>query len=131
MTVRILIDDVRTFKDHRECKTARTPETGIKALLAHQEQIIDELWLDYNLSMRARGADPTIMPVIDHLVQVAHDGNPYNITTIFVHTDNPVAGQKMEKALIESGYSVVVHWESSFEPVWGFTPRNLLVDDYL
>ena len=130
MTVRILIDDLRSFSDHRECQTARTADSGIKALMAHREQTIDELWLDHDLGMLPDGSDHTIMPVIDYLAEAAYDGIPFRIERIIIHTSNPAGAVKMEATLRRWGYNTERHTTNHPEGTWMFVPPHLLTDDF-
>lgn len=62
---------------------------------------IEELWLDHDLGVREDSVDPyeTIMPIVNWLEELGHNGTPFNVGTIFIHTSNPPAGEQMRMAL--------------------------------
>jgi len=55
---------------------------------------IDELWLDHDL-----GGSDTTMSLVNQLEEMAHQGFPYPVDLIVIHTANPVAAPKMAQAL--------------------------------
>lgn len=50
----VLIDDVRSFRDGRSCRIARTAADGVALLRALRSLSIDELWLDHDLGSDRR-----------------------------------------------------------------------------
>lgn len=103
----VLIDDVRTFKDGRSCRIARTAADGLALLRAVRSLPIDELWLDHDLgSERRTGRAFTVMPVVDELVRAATAVERYLIDEIVIHTSNPVGAVAMGRALRGAGYQV-------------------------
>lgn len=103
----VLIDDVRSFRDGRSCRIARTAADGVALLRALRSLSIDELWLDHDLgSDRRTGQAFTIMPVVEELVHAAEAGRAYVIDEIVIHTSNPAGAVAMGIALRGAGYRV-------------------------
>ena len=96
MTLEVLIDDVRCFRDGRPARIARSSAGGLALLRELTGQRIDVLWLDHDL-----GGDDTIMPVIDWLV---HE-RP-TVELVQLHTANVSALQGMKQPLLKAGYQV-------------------------
>jgi hypothetical protein len=95
----ILIDDLRSFADDRECLVARAVDVGIRMLNEARSYGDDvELWLDHDL-----GPGLTIWPIVE-LLEREHFGN---VKKIYVHTSNPPEATRMSVALKKSGYDVV------------------------
>jgi hypothetical protein len=97
----VLVDDVRSFRDGRVCRVARTAAEAISLLTALRDVTIDELWLDYDL-----GRDLTVMPVVDYLVNRAASGAPARVTRILVHSRNVGGAHRITVALRNAGYPV-------------------------
>lgn len=103
----VLIDDLRSFRDGRSCRIARTTKDGVALLRAVRSLHIDDLWLDHDLgSDRRTGRAFTIMPVVEELVGAAEAGRAYAIDEIVIHTSNPVGAMAMWTALRGAGYRV-------------------------
>ncbi|WP_432984325.1 cyclic-phosphate processing receiver domain-containing protein [Dactylosporangium sp. CA-233914] len=100
--MRLLIDDLRDFLDPAPAHVARTSAAGAELLRRHRAEPIDELWLDHDL-----GGEDTIWPVVELLERAAFDGEPFTITTIYVHSANPPGAAKVLQALRRWGYHVV------------------------
>jgi hypothetical protein len=96
----VLVDDVRSFRDGRSCRLARSAEAAIALLAELRGASIAELWLDHDLA-----PDPTVtvMPVVEELVTAARSGSPHTIQKIFVHTVNPSGAVAMRQALAGVG----------------------------
>lgn len=86
-----VIDDLRTL--NADWPHARTSAEGL-AWLKENDQHVDCLWLDHDL-----GGDDTIMVVVDWLCEIAHDGEPYDVGTISVHSMNPVGAENAVRSL--------------------------------
>jgi hypothetical protein len=97
----VLIDDLRSFADHRAAEVARTSQAGVDLLEEHRGEHIDELWLDHDL-----GGEDTIWPVIAVLEEAAFTGSPHDVTMVYVHSANPPGAAKMVQALTRWGYRV-------------------------
>ena len=110
--MRILIDDLRSFADNRDCVVARSSEEGVKVLGENMLQPIDELWLDHDL-----GGDDEIWPVITLLETVT-----FNIGAIYVHTSNPSGAERMMVALSRQGYNVT-RWSHS--NIWAYHEETI------
>jgi len=50
----VLIDDIRWFRDGRDCTIARSSRKAIELLNGLKGRHIDELWLDHDLRARTR-----------------------------------------------------------------------------
>lgn len=96
MTLEVLIDDVRCFRDGRPARVARSSAGGLALLQELTGQQIGVLWLDHDL-----GGDDTIMPVIDWLVR-----ERLTIGLVQLHTANVSALQGMKQPLLKAGYQV-------------------------
>lgn len=99
----VLVDDVRSFRDGRSCRLARSPEAAIDLLAELRGDPIAELWLDHDLA-----PDPaiTVMPVVEELVTAAQAGSPYKIQKVFVHTVNPAGAVAMRRAFAGVGIAM-------------------------
>ncbi|MEJ7647721.1 MAG: cyclic-phosphate processing receiver domain-containing protein [Nakamurella sp.] len=103
----VLIDDVRSFRDGRACRTARSEADGLALLNALRSLRIDELWLDHDLgSDRRTGRAFTVMPVVEALCAAAIGERPYNVGEIVIHTSNPVGAVSMRRNLEAAGFNV-------------------------
>jgi hypothetical protein len=109
----LLIDDVRRFRDERECAVARTQEAGLALVRAHRDARIDELWLDHDLERDGSGRIRTVMPVVDELVRWAADGVG-DVGVVYVHSANPAGALAIRRALERAGYDV----RRSHAPIW-------------
>ena len=98
----VLVDDVRDFKDQRPALVARSSPEALRLLDELEDERIDHLWLDHDLT----GKD-NVDPVVNRLVQRARSGSPQNVGQIHIHTVNIGAGLKMDVMLRAAGYSVV------------------------
>lgn len=103
---RILIDDVRSFRDGRECRVARSSGEGLELLRILRVQRISHLWLDHDL-----GGNDDIWPVIQALENASLAGVPYDIGLIHVHASRSGPAHRMGVALRRAGYTV----ERSFD----------------
>jgi hypothetical protein len=112
MTV-VLVDDVRRFRDGRECVVARNPVEALDALRLHGPRL-DELWLDFDLGRHPDGRRRDVMPVVAELVRVARQGAPYEIGRILIHSSNPSGALAIRQALEAAGYIVERH----HAPIW-------------
>jgi hypothetical protein len=92
----VLIDDIRWFRDGRDCTIARSSRKAIELLNGLKGRHIDELWLDHDL----RGED-TIMPVVDLLC-----GEKFDVTKVWIHSSNPRGAVVMRQRLSAAGYEV-------------------------
>ena len=99
--VRVLVDDVRAFKDDRPAFVARSSAEALALLDMLEGMAIDELWLDHDLT-----AGDTVQPVVDRLVAASRAGAPFRVRTIVVHTANISAGPRIARQLREAGYAV-------------------------
>lgn len=95
----VLVDDTRDFKDGRPALTARTSEEALALLRRLADTPIDDLWLDYDLSL-----GDTAQPVVDHLVGLAAAGRPQAVATIRVHSSNIRHGHRICAELVAAGY---------------------------
>lgn len=91
----VLIDDVRRFRDGRDCMAARSSAAGVALLESLRSRVIDELWLDHDLV-----AEDTIMPVVDLLVSA-----PLDVRAVVIHTANVKAGVEMNRRITAAGYA--------------------------
>ena len=97
--LRVLVDDVRVFRDRRPARLARTSREALALLDELGDVWIDELWLDHDLI----GGD-TVQPLVDRLVALAAAGAPARIGRIFVHSANTRAGHRITAELQAAGY---------------------------
>ncbi|MCW2599598.1 MAG: hypothetical protein JWM02_1427 [Frankiales bacterium] len=98
----VLIDDVRSFRDRRECLVARTAAYGVALLqtLYVSKQRIDELWLDHDL-----GRDDTIWPVVRLLEDAALAGRVWDIGVVKIHAARSGPAHRMGISLRRAGYA--------------------------
>lgn len=101
MSLTVLIDDVRWFRDARPCEVARTSSAGVALLLSLKNRHIDELWLDHDL-----GGEDTIMPVIDLLCE-----QRFAVTKTWIQSVNPAGAVIMRQRLFAVGYEVSHHFD--------------------
>jgi hypothetical protein len=97
----VLVDDVRSFRDGRACRIARSPKAALDLLAELRDVAIDELWLDYDL-----GGDVTVLPVVDHLLEAAEAGRPISIRRVRVHSSNSRGAWQIVNLLRKAGYPV-------------------------
>jgi hypothetical protein len=95
----VLVDDTRDFKDGRPALTARTSAEAVELLRGLARTSIDELWLDYDLSL-----GDTAQPVVDHLLTAAATGTPQEVGRILVHSSNIRHGHRITAELAAAGY---------------------------
>jgi hypothetical protein len=104
---RVLIDDERTWATDGECcLVARTQYGGLKLLRELVGVQINGLYLDFELGRNADGSLGTTLPIADRLCELAAEGAPALITTIFVHSANESAARSLIRLLQRAGYSV-------------------------
>lgn len=104
MTTKILlIDDLRNFRDNRNCVIARTSAEALEVL--NTGQSFDEIWFDHDLGELDGQVDST-MVVVDFLSELAFNDTPYPVGTVYVHTSNPVGRKQIVDSLTRYGYSV-------------------------
>lgn len=96
---RVLVDDVRVFRDGREALVAKTSAEALVLLGSLAGRHIDELWLDHDLV-----GDDTVQPLVDLLVARADAGSPVSVGTILVHSANVRAGHRITAELAAAGY---------------------------
>jgi hypothetical protein len=97
--IRVLVDDVRVFKDGRPALVARTSAEAMAVLDRLGARHIDELWLDHDLV-----GEDTVQPLVDHLVALASAGTPADIGQVLVHSANVRAGHRITAELVAAGY---------------------------
>lgn len=96
----VLIDDVRSFRDERPCRLARTSAAGVQLLLSLRATHIDHLWLDHDL-----GQGDDIWPVV-HLLEDAHlAGEPFSIGLVHVQATRPGPAHRIEVSMRRAGYA--------------------------
>lgn len=93
---RVLVDDVRGFRDHRPCTVARSSAEGVALLRSLAGQRIDELWLDHDLV-----GDDTVWPVVEELRATSYD-----VGAVIVHASRSGPAVRVAQALRAAGYSV-------------------------
>lgn len=93
MTVRVLIDDERSFADNRECMIARDVDSGVKLLseIGH----IDELWLDFVLA-GSESVDEILSQLLRHNVKLS-------VSKVYIHSSAISAFGLLSKLLVELG----------------------------
>lgn len=99
----LLVDDLRTFRDHRPHLRATTSGEAVALLEEHWDGLA-ALWLDHDLGLRADGTPDTTLPVLDLLAAAAADGRPHPIGLVVVHTANPVGAATLLRGLRRWGY---------------------------
>lgn len=97
----VLVDDVRSFKDRRDCVVLRSSADAVAYLAALGGGPIDELWLDHDLT-----GDDTVQPLVDLLLDRARAGEPFTIANIQVHSSNIREGHRVVQELAAAGYRV-------------------------
>lgn len=121
----LLVDDLRTFADGRECRIARTSKAAVR-IIRDATEPIEELWLDHDL-----GGMDTVMPVVEYL-EGRHfaGGDPLEIGTIWIHTGNPVGQRRMELALQRMGYNVKIFRSGWADEPWTWFPPDELKGEW-
>ena len=76
MVYRVLVDDVRSFADGRDCVVARDFDSAVELL--SQGQHIDELWLDFVLG--------GMESVSDVLFELRRNGVRLSVGQVFIHS---------------------------------------------
>ena len=94
--LRVLVDDVRSFRDGRPCRVARSSDAGVALLRSLAGSRIDELWLDHDLV-----GDDTIAPVVEELCS-----SPYDVGSVIVHASRSGPAMRVVAALRAAGYAV-------------------------
>lgn len=112
-TTVLLVDDVRRFRDERECVVARNPAEALAALREHGPELA-ELWLDFDLGRHPDGRRRDVLPVVEELIRAATSGVPYAIGRIIIHSANPAGALAIRRALEGAGYVVERH----HAPIW-------------
>ena len=97
----VLVDDVRSFRDDRRCRIARSSAAAVLLLMELRSQHIDDLWLDHDLV-----GDDTIWPVVHLLDDAALAGRPFSIGTVHVHASRTRPAHEMVVSLRRAGYRV-------------------------
>jgi hypothetical protein len=98
----VLVDDVRSFRDNRPCRLARSSVDGVALLHELRAHHIDELWLDHDL----QGED-TIWPVVHLLDDAALAGEPFDVGIVYVHASRAGPAHEVVVSLRRAGYRVV------------------------
>jgi hypothetical protein len=99
--LRVLIDDVRRFRDGRTCLVARSSSDGVALLRDLTSRRIDELCLDHDLV-----GDDTIWPVVRLLDDASLAGRPFDVGTVHVHASRSGPAHNMLVSLRRAGYTV-------------------------
>ena len=81
--LRVLVDDVRDFKDGRAAVVLRTSADAVAYVQGLHGRWVDELWLDHDLV-----GEDTVQPLVDLLVADAAHGRPLRVGRIWVHSSN-------------------------------------------
>ena len=95
----VLVDDLRSFRDHRPAVISRTCDAALAYLVDNRRRHIDELWLDHDL-----GPGGTTGPVVELLQHAAFNDEPFDVGLILVHTANAAAAEWMLLGLRRFGY---------------------------
>jgi len=101
MILRVLVDDVRDFKDGRTAVVLRTSADAVAYVQVLAGTRIDELWLDHDLI-----GEDTVQPLVDLLVVQATQGRPVPVGRIWVHSSNIREGHRVVQELQAAGYPV-------------------------
>jgi hypothetical protein len=99
--LRVLVDDVRDFKDGRAAVVLRTSAAAVAYLQGSAGRWIDELWLDHDLI-----GEDTVQPLVDLLVAEAAQGRPVPVRRVWVHSSNIREGHRVVQELEAAGYPV-------------------------
>lgn len=99
----VIVDDLRSFVDKRECVVLRTAQDAKAWLKEHQDERIDELWLDHDLGFRSESDIGTVLELLE---EAAVNGKPYDIGTVYAHSANPYGRNMVIRALERHGYAV-------------------------
>jgi hypothetical protein len=99
--VRILVDDVRVFRDGRPCFVVTDVQAAIELLEGMRPVVVDELWLDYDL-----GGGATSLELVNYLVAAAARGEFVPVARIHVHSSNVLGAFEITKMLRAAGYLV-------------------------
>ena len=104
----VIIDDMRVFTFMREYvgDTAaiiylRALEEAMDFLAAVGNTLVDELWLDHDLT-----GDDTIQPVVDLMEKAAESGSPFNVKKVVICSDDLAGSARIHTAL-NPWYNVV------------------------
>lgn len=98
---RVLVDDVRDFKDGRPAVVLRSSAAAVAYLRTLTGRRVGELWLDHDLV-----GDDTVQPLVDLLVADAVSGHPLAVGRIWVHSSNIREGHRIVQELEAAGYPV-------------------------
>ena len=99
--LRVLVDDVRDFKDGRAAAVLRTSADAVAYVQGLAGARIDELWLDHDLV-----GEDTVQPLVDLLLALAAQGRPVAVGRIWVHSANIREGHRVVQELQAAGYPV-------------------------
>ena len=99
--LRVLVDDVRDFKDGRSAVVLRTSAEAVAYVQGLHGRWVDQLWLDHDLV-----GEDTVQPLIDLLVADAAHGRPLRVGRIWVHSSNIREGHRVVHELQAAGYPV-------------------------
>ena len=99
--LRVLVDDVRDFKDGRGAVVLRTSAAAMAYVQGLAGRWIDELWLDHDLI-----GEDTVQPLVDLLVTEATQGRPVPVRRVWVHSSNIREGHRVVQELEAAGYPV-------------------------
>lgn len=100
MSLTVLIDDVRRFRDGRACRVARSSAHGVRLLVELRHCRIDDLWLDHDL------VRDDIWPVVHLLDDAALAGEAFDVGTVHVHAARAGPAHQMMVSLRRAGYRV-------------------------
>src|SRR5690349_2525872 len=92
--LRVLVDDVRDFKDGRPAVVLRSSAAAVDYFGGLDGRFVDELWLDHDLV-----APDTIQPLVDLLVEAAAQGLPVPVGLVWVHSSNIREGHRVVQEL--------------------------------
>ena len=99
--LRVLVDDVRDFKDGRAAVVLRTSAEAVAYVQGLKGRRVDELWLDHDLV-----GEDTVQPLVELLVADAANGQPLGVGRIWVHSSNIREGHRVVQELAAAGYPV-------------------------
>lgn len=99
----VVVDDLRTplFDAHVICRTSAQAMDFLESWLVTDARPALELWLDHDLG----GAD-TVAPVVNLLESLGYADLADDVT-VYVHTANPVAAERIMLGLLT--YGVTAH----------------------
>lgn len=106
----LLIDDLRNFldevlvnlDDEDVITIARNSTEAMNILINNPDTQWEQIWFDHDL-----GGDDRAMGIMDWMNEKATNGNPINVKTILVHTDNSEGGRALVQGFQRYGYNVI------------------------